>query len=503
MKSSLIFISLLAAPIIISAQTADDAYRFSQTHVTGTSRNQALGGAMGALGVDVSNAAGNPAGLGIATKGEFYFTPALLLNSTKSRYLDNIEYADRYKLGMNGLGLNLVSGSYKKGNDYRRIGLAFSFNNVARFSENRLLSADNNGNVYVDIIANNLNRQPFSLTSLDNFKDRLFFNTYALDTVNIKDTAVLQAVGNFISNFGSGRTIRQTIEERVGGYMNSFDISLFGTPYNDKVYIGASLGIPSIRYNEEFILIDEDPNVLAGNSYSAPLKSYQYNIDRNVQGSGINLKVGVIVRATDFLRIGGYIHTPTAYTLSETYSTSLTSKFYSSSPNGETINDKPEGNSVNTYSLVTPFRAGLNFGFVISKFAAIGIDYETIGYNQATLGENGSNGFAAYYKNENKIIKAKLERADNIRAGLEINIKPVKLRAGYNLRGSGLIEDKGVDKYAQQISGGIGFTSGKWYFDGAYSRMIRNYNYIAYSGAATAAMNRTTALTSVTVGVKF
>jgi hypothetical protein len=500
MKIKVILFSLLALPILFFAQTADDAYRFSQTHVTGSSRNQALGGAMGAMGVDVSNAATNPAGLGIATKGEFYFTPAFYNTNTDAKYLGNTESASRFKVGLNSLGLNLVSANYKRGDEYKRIGLSFSINNMARFNETRSLSGLNTGPAYVDLIVNRLNAGSFT-TKFDAFKDDLFFKSGAFDTVPIKDTATLNAVGNYISNFGNGRAINQNIVENVSGYINSFDISLFGTPNSDKLYLGVSLGLPILRYQNNFTLIDEDKLPTKGLSYSFPLKSYEYNILTNTEGSGINLKLGVLYRATDFLRIGGYIHTPTAYTLSETYSSSLNTKLYNA--NQEYKNASPKDNY--TYTVVTPFKAGLNLGFIIGKYAAIGLDYETVGYNQASLRESNSTNSSNIniYKNENNAIKQNLERTENIRAGLEVNLKPVKLRIGYNVLGTGITNNSGNSKYNQQVSGGLGFSEGKWYFDAAVTKSTFNYNYAAYQYASLAKLNKTAVTGSLTVGVRF
>ncbi len=44
------------------AQGEIDAYRYSQTEVTGTARSMSMGGAFGALGGDISSIAINPAG---------------------------------------------------------------------------------------------------------------------------------------------------------------------------------------------------------------------------------------------------------------------------------------------------------------------------------------------------------------------------------------------------------------------------------------------------------
>jgi hypothetical protein len=189
-----------------------------------------------------------------------------------------------------------------------------------------------------------------------------------------------------------------------------------------------------------------------------------------------------------------------AYTLSETYSSSLNTKLYNA--NQEYKNASPKDNY--TYTVVTPFKAGLNLGFIIGKYAAIGLDYETVGYNQASLKEsNSSNNNLGLYKNENKSIKQNLERTENIRAGLEVNLKPVKFRLGYNVLGTGIVNATSNSKYNQQISGGLGFSEGKWYFDAAVTKSTLKYNYTAYQYAPLAKITKSALTGSLTVGVRF
>lgn len=58
------------------AQTLEDALRYSQYNATGSARIMGIGGSQFAIGGDVSNISGNPAGLGFFRKSEFSFTPS-------------------------------------------------------------------------------------------------------------------------------------------------------------------------------------------------------------------------------------------------------------------------------------------------------------------------------------------------------------------------------------------------------------------------------------------
>lgn len=56
------------------AQSAIDAYRFSQPDLRGTARFMGMGGAFGALGGDLSTLSQNPAGIGVYRSNELGFT---------------------------------------------------------------------------------------------------------------------------------------------------------------------------------------------------------------------------------------------------------------------------------------------------------------------------------------------------------------------------------------------------------------------------------------------
>ena len=54
----------------VFAQSAIDAYRFSQPDLRGTARFMGMGGAFGALGGDLSTLSQNPAGIGVYRSNE-------------------------------------------------------------------------------------------------------------------------------------------------------------------------------------------------------------------------------------------------------------------------------------------------------------------------------------------------------------------------------------------------------------------------------------------------
>ena len=101
-------LSFLAILPDISAQTPNDALRYSQTTFGGTARSMGVGGAFGALGGDFSVASSNPAGLGIYQKSEVVFTPSLFVSNTETAYLGETKTDGRSNFNFNNLGIVLI-----------------------------------------------------------------------------------------------------------------------------------------------------------------------------------------------------------------------------------------------------------------------------------------------------------------------------------------------------------------------------------------------------------
>ncbi len=82
-----------------TAQLPEDALRASWTTPSGTAREQAIGGAMGSIGGDISAAFVNPAGLGLYKTNEVVISPGWRLYSNKGSYLGSSQTAS----SINGL----------------------------------------------------------------------------------------------------------------------------------------------------------------------------------------------------------------------------------------------------------------------------------------------------------------------------------------------------------------------------------------------------------------
>src|SRR5450432_4629058 len=89
MKRFLFLCPSLLFCLFLRAQLPEDALRMSYTRPSGTAREQAIGGAMGSLGGDISANYVNPAGLGFYKTDEVVISPGWAFDVSKTGYLSN------------------------------------------------------------------------------------------------------------------------------------------------------------------------------------------------------------------------------------------------------------------------------------------------------------------------------------------------------------------------------------------------------------------------------
>ena len=86
MKNTLILALVFLTGTQAMAQVPEDALRMSWQVPSGTARNQAIGGAMGSLGGEITSTFVNPAGLGFFKLSEVVLTPGFTLASSTANY---------------------------------------------------------------------------------------------------------------------------------------------------------------------------------------------------------------------------------------------------------------------------------------------------------------------------------------------------------------------------------------------------------------------------------
>ncbi len=466
-----------------------------------------MGGAFGAVGADLGCGAFNPAGLAVYRKGDLNFGAGLRLSSnTGSIYGQQTRIGDA-KFVYNNFG---IAGAWasKRDPDSRHV-LAFSNTQLQNFSTAvRMQGYTNSQSIAQDML--NL-AQEKTLNDLNNSYEGMGYDAFLIDYDS--------ASSKYFSYLDVHRTVKQTRDLVTTGRVNELNFS-YAYTYKDKFYLGASLGFPQVDYSSTMTHTEEDdrdsmrvtlfPDQTYTTTYTQDLpfvyasklgfNSATYEEYFKTSGSGVNFKIGGIMRVNDFFRLGAYYHTPTLYRLTDAYQNSLDVSFDKDKTHPASVTYPENGGTFN-YRVITPGKISVNTAFIFTKKAVLSLDYEAVDYRKGSLASTNVADFAAV----NNTIERKYKSGHNVRAGFEYNLEPFKLRAGYSMNGSPFGDVFAGEFVRNTISFGFGYHSpSNFYIDAVWSQTFYNENYYLFTTMDTMArLSYRMTTVGVTVGIKF
>jgi ABC-type multidrug transport system fused ATPase/permease subunit len=285
-------IGLLFCSQHLTAQNEFDALRYSNLEFYGDARFNAMGGSFGALGANMSSLSINPAGIGVYQSSDMSFTPAFHYNYTDTK-LDGNSLTDG-KLNFHFSNIGIV-GNFSGSGDWQSVSFGMGYNRTSNF--NTSISAKGKTdktmlNTYVNELNANGGTFDGDIESLYPFSANLAYQNYLVNPT-LADSLQYDNV------FQNSKNITQTTNyETRGGSGEVF--FTFGGNYNDKLYLGATMGIPTVRY-----IYDRNYTETSGaNDTLTDFKSFTVNDYVKTTGAGVNFKLGMIYKVTDWVRIG-------------------------------------------------------------------------------------------------------------------------------------------------------------------------------------------------------
>ena len=486
MRKLFLFSLMVLASMNLAAQHIYSNAEISSTaDVIGTSRYVSMGGAMGALGADISAISSNPAAIGLFRRSDISLTAGLLWPKDKKFKEDNLTHGTFDQMGFVA-AWNLDESKLKFIN--------FAFNYQKKFNFANGFYADNNflgGLSQVDQLANIANIYPNEYNLLGTA-----YNAYVLDKDELGYYNSYSADVNRYSHYSTGST--QAFDLNV-----SFNV-------NDRYYIGATFGIDNVKY-DRYSMYTEERNNLNPDAYLGQIMDYELYNDQSIDGYGINFKVGTIIRPfeDDPFRIGLAIETPTGYRLKTKTLHQINSKFDSEGNYIDNGYYPHYGNddSYLEYIVRTPWRARLSLGSTIDKYFAWDIEYEYANYakNRMKYPDDfdyyESSNFAGITDKAMNQLNREMLRGQHT-AKLGVEIKPADawaIRFGYNYISSIFKKNAFLDQtrpsdafdyitstnfmnlsYANVLACGLGYRYKRFYVDMTYKFRQQNGKFYAF-----------------------
>ncbi len=478
---TLILISLIVANA--NAQTDMDAFRYTGQSITGTARYSAMAGAFGAVGGDFTTLSHNPAGIGIYRSSEFTFTPSVYINSTTSNFVGNSLKSDKSNFNFGNIGLvytNLLSKN-PTSVGWKSWNFGIGYNRIENFHSRTSYMGVNPSSSMIDNFTQN--SQGINYTDLDPFYEYLAYMTYLTNP---------DSLNNYYSTVSAGDVLQSRSDETRGAIGET--VFTFGGNYSNKLYLGVTMGIKSVRYEYDSYYEEKANNPADTLSY--------FSLAENVttHGSGIDFKFGMIYRPTDMLRFGVAIHTPTWFSMHDDFQNIMTSKFDGGFRANE---DSPFGEF--DYDLTTPFSVIGSAAVILGKQGIISADYQYTDFSDARFDSYGTT-----FSSVNNLIQKKYTGVHTARIGGELVLDDVSLRGGFAMSTSPIAEGykAGSSDFSKKsFSGGIGFRPGRMFLDLGYVYTLSDQYYQPYTLediAVPGVKNRVISSNILlTVGVKF
>ncbi|MDL2291527.1 TonB-dependent receptor [Bacteroides sp. OttesenSCG-928-F21] len=417
----------LLATVGTQAQSVYDAAKFANKDLTGSARFVGMGGAMGALGGDISTMGVNPAGIGIYRSNDVMGTISYSMNETKSTYRSLSTSADKNKVLFDNVGLVFATpiGSQTS---LRYVNFGFNYQRTKSFYKNMRMEGltDAIGISQVNQMANQANN---GLDSQGNGPDLgaagAFDNPYVgwLSALGWQGYLLNEDADGYYTDMLDSPYMLFESGERGGIDKFDFNISF---NFNERVYFGITLGAYDVNYRKS-TYHDED----YGNG-----EFYYLQGENIIDGSGFDVKLGMIVRPFEYspLRLGLAIHTPTFYKLTQSTAAYLYSEIYNSEDKLvareiDTVRDLDGYYMPRDFKLQTPWLFNVSLGYTIGRNLAIGAEYEYEDYSTMKYKYPNGGGTMA----ETEEIKAHVKAVNTFRIGAEYKIVPeFALRVGYN-----------------------------------------------------------------------
>ena len=315
-----------------------------------------MGGSFGALGADFSCLSYNPAGISLYQNSELTISPNIT-NITTTSYLNSNKNTN-YTLSGNFSNLGYITSANNNNKQWTRINWGAGFNLTSDFKNTYIIQTENNYSSLSDLLLEQANGN--TIDQLNSFGAGPAFWSDLIDLENnLVDTITNWYAfdnGNYISNVNSLSNKMQTKSIVTDGEMGEAVFSM-GTTYEERIYIGATIGIPTIEFRQTTSYTE---NRFEDTSFS--VNNFIYNEDLLAYGSGINIKLGGIIRIGENTKIGGAIHSPSYISMEEEYTSSIQTEFN----NGTRLSESsPLGYF--SYNIITPWKAIASISTIFNK----------------------------------------------------------------------------------------------------------------------------------------
>lgn len=415
MNTKNLFFALLASMTALTA-TAQETYQDTKligNDLNGTARYVGMGGAMEALGADISTMTSNPAGTGFFSRTQVSVTGGLVWQ--------------------NGVESHSVSGGHKTNASFDQIGIVaplkingkpcinvgFNYHKSRNFDQ--ILTASG--------ALSMASQNKLSAIKYDKVGE---WGWNAIDANYKKILEKTDGQGNKYMDYYNGQAF--DFGQYQHGYIGVYDFNISGAVSNN-FYLGVTAGLHDVNYRSSSTYFEQ----LEQNTNGASAERLK------IDGTGVDVKVGAIFLPVDGspFRVGLYINSPVFYDLKLRGDAGSGFVQYSGNLSDNNSSAYIRNYCNYEYKIYTPWKFGVSLGHTVGSYLALGATYEYSDYgsidNRVIDGTYYDPWYGDAYdtSSSDDVMNAHTERTlkgvHTLKLGAEFKPLPtLALRAGYN-----------------------------------------------------------------------
>lgn len=445
----------------------EDAYRFSQVKPAGSARIMGVGSTQWSLGGDVSNIAGNPAGLGFFRSSEGSISLGYSDWGVETNFMGQNKSYNTTNFSLPNVSFVMANpkGEFDRG-AFKGGSFGISIQRIANFNTEYGFYSDQPGETsIIDYYLQDADG--YSENQVANFGiTGMAYNTYQinprLDSNGNAVTGEYEPINGFIAPFQ---------DENITQEGSSSQITFaYGANFNYKLFIGGSVGIRTLNFNSRKIYNEEFSE--------GPLINSNLQENLFINGGGVNVNLGVIYKPIDYLNLGFTLQTPTWYALNDEYSASMVANYdnYTYEPEDIVLGSVEDLTDIiiSSYNLNTPFKIGGGATVFLGKNGFLSADVDWVDYSASRINSKDFDEGP-----DNLEIQNLYASTINFRFGAEYKFSNFRVRGGYGYYGDPIVGSD-YDRSTQQISGGLGMKINKFTVDFALVNQKYNTLYSSY-----------------------
>lgn len=524
-------VSLCSVLGTLQAQTSYEASSLLDTDLCGTARYIGMGGAMSALGTDMSTMSTNPAGTALNRSWDIAFS--LGGNWATQHAQSNMGSMRAFSsyASLDNAGI-VVTTEVSDDRALRFVNFGFNYRNIKRFGDKMSMETHLGGlsqtgqmarQVWDNRALPELGIEGITPSYFDAGNPKSFYNENYYSSPWVGWLTLLGADARLVdaTAFNEGgypyAAESGSYRESLHGGINACDFNI-SLNLLDAIYLGVTFTTYDVDRAFESV-------------YSERLVDAGYTLTNyyRTMGTGYDFKFGAIVRpfSESSFRVGLSASTPTVYTLRDWNSAIIDSEFTQRDANGAAVETVFHGintwdevaygrDYVTDYTMMSPAKFNVSLGGTVARSLALGAEYEYMDYSKIRLYESDGTENVAMNEHTSDIFTGR----HTLRLGVEKVFGSFYTRAGYNYQTGGYKRDawKMIPVNSVQTNTaytnlrstnsytcGIGYRGDVYYIDAAMLYSVQSADFYAFDDLELKAtsLSRNLIKGTVTIGMRF